>query len=176
MMTSQRKAVVILLSLTLTIAATLLASSAMAQNPRTTTADPSRLITTSSLVVVSAGATFANGKVDFPVCPKTTEFLVTNLYANPSPFESSGDLLSLAKWQASVQVSQRAPNGSFSPYLTVFGEGPQHASALIPGGQPIGPDDNITVRLLSGEAPAPIQFIFHVTGYCGTAFINSGVA
>src|SRR6476469_1019917 len=142
-MTSQRKAAVILVPLTATIAATFLTSSATAQNPRATTAvDAARLITTSAAVTVGAGTTFDHGKVEVPVCPKTTMFLVTHLHANPSPNESAADLLSLAKWQASVHVAQLFSNGSFSPQLTVFGQGPQHASASIPGGQPIGSDDN----------------------------------
>ena len=176
-MTSQSKAVAVLLSLTLAIVATFRISSATAQTRTTTTADTSQLITTSTAIVMSAGGTTEAGAVHVPVCPKTTRFMVTNLHANPSPFESSDDLLGLGKWQASVHVLQLSVNGSFSPQLTVFGSGAQHVSASIPGGQPINVNnDNISVRLLSGEAAAPIQFILHITGYCGTAFVNSGLA
>jgi hypothetical protein len=146
---------------------------ALAQNPRTTTSVGSLPVTVSTLVSVSPGATFDIGDVDVPTCPKDLRFLVTEVQASPYLPTLGDKVVNLPKWAVSVHVSQLASNGSFSPYLTVFGNGPEHASTSIGGGQPIatGESGNVTVRLL-GTAPAVYTpFAVHVTGHCGIAVV-----
>ena len=145
---------------------------ALAQNPRTTASVGQLPVTTSALVGVSQGDTFGTGGVNVPTCPKDLRFLVTAVQASPYVLELGAKVVNLPRWAVSVHVSQLYSNGSFSPHLTVFGNGPEHASTSI-GGQPISTSqsDNITVTLL-GTAPAPFTpFVVHVTGYCGIAFV-----
>ncbi|AMY07664.1 hypothetical protein LuPra_00840 [Luteitalea pratensis] len=167
MMTTLNKGVIPVLLLT--TAAALAAAPATAQDPRSTTvASAARAITTSTLVQVSPGQALAFGSVALPACAKGTSFLVTDLLA--SPF--GGDVSSLQSWRVSVQAFQKTGNGSFSAQLTVFGKGSQHASASIPGGQPILDDDQIVLQFLGGDAEDASIFNVHVTGYCGTPFIS----
>jgi len=165
-MTTLHKAVMLgLLATTVTVEA----APATAQEPRSTTVTSGpRAITTSTLVQLSPGQSVAFGSVALPSCAKGTRFLVTDLLA--SPF--AGDIGSLQSWRVSVQAFQVAGNGSFSAQLTVFGKGPQHASASIPGGQPLPDDDQVTLQFLGGDAENLSMFNVHVTGYCGTPFIH----
>ena len=166
-MTTVNKAVNLVLLLT--TAVTLAEAPATAQDPRSTTvASASRAITTSALVQVLPGQALAFGSVALPACAKGTSFLVTDLLA--SPFD--GDAGSQQSWRVSVQAFQKTGNGSFSAQLTVFGKGSQHASASIPGGQPIPDDDQITLQFLGSDAENLSIFNVHVTGYCGTPFMH----
>lgn len=175
-----RRILVTLLAFTMVmIAVGSLTSPATAQAP-TRTPQPipdgeRRSITTSGLIVVLTGETFHNDGVDVPPCPSGTMFMATALQATPLPFTSSNALWNLGKWAVSVQVSQLAANGSFSPHLTVVADGAAHASTSILGGQPLHTDEdhNVMVSLLGAEALANISFVVHVTGYCGVPFVKS---
>ena len=174
-MTIFRKTVVTLLVLTtLTIAGGLLTSLATAQTARTTVPVGQLPITTSTLVSVAPGATFETGGVRVPPCPKDTSFLATAVQAALFLPTFGGNVVSLPKWAVSVHVFQVTYNGSFSPLLTAFADGPQQASTSIPGGQPLSTDEdsNVTVRLLDNAAAVNTPFTVHVTGYCGVPFIT----
>ena len=130
-------------------------------------------MTISTLVGVSQGDTFETGSVYVPPCTKDLRFLVTAVQAAPYLLGFGGEVVNLPNWAVSVHVSQLVSNGSFSPHLTVFGHGPEHASTSIEGGQPIstGQNGNVTVRLLGTSAAVFTPFAVHVTGYCGTALV-----
>ena len=164
-----RKTVVTLLVLTtLPIVVGFLASPATAQAPRTTVG---QLITTSTFVTVTPGETFQHGGVHVPPCPKGTSFLATAVQAAPQLGFSN--VLSLPRWAVSAAVFQVAPNGSFSPRLNAFADGPEQASTSIPGGQPLSTDEdsNVTIHLF-GSVAEVYQFAVHVTGYCGVPFVT----
>ena len=132
-MTIFRKTVVTLLVLTtLTIAAGLLASLATAQTPRTTSPVEQLPITTSTLVTVAPGETFETGGVRVPPCPKATSFMATAVQAAPFLPTFGGNVVSLPKWAVSVHVFQVTYNGSFSPRLTAFADGPRAGLHLHP--------------------------------------------
>ena len=174
-MTIFRKTVVTLLVLTtLPIAVGFLASPATAQTPRTTVPVGQLPITTSTLVTVEPGETFETGGVRVPPCPKDTSFLATAVQAAPYLPTFGGNVVSLPKWAVSVHVFQVTSNGSFSPRLTAFADGPEQASTSIPGGQPLSTDEdsNVEVRLLGSAAAVHTPFAVHVTGYCGVPFVT----
>lgn len=146
---------------------------ALAQAPRTTASASQLPVTISTVLGVTQGESWETGSLEVPTCPKDLRFLVTAVQASPYLLGLGDTVVNLPKWAVSVHVSQLVSNGSFSPHLTVFGNGPEHASTSIGGGQPISPSayGNITVRLL-GTAPAVFTpFAVHVTGYCGIAFV-----
>ena len=173
-MTVFRKTVVTLLVLTtLPIAVGFLSSPATAQTPRTTV-PVGQLIATSTLVSVGPGETFGIGGVHVPPCPKGTSFLATAVQAAPYFSTFAGNLLSLPRWAVSVHVFQVTSNGSFSPRLTAFADGPEQASTSVPGGQPLSTDEdsNVEVRLFGSAAAVNTAFAVHVTGYCGVPFVR----
>jgi hypothetical protein len=169
-----RKTLVTLLVLTtLLIAVGLLASPATAQNARTTV--PIGMpITTSTVVTVAPGETFETGGVRVPPCPKDTSFLATAVQAAPYLPTFGGNVVSLPNWAVSAHVFQVTFNGSFSPRLTAFADGPEQASTSIAGGQPLSTDEdsNVEVRLLGSSAAVSTPFAVHVTGYCGMPFVT----
>jgi hypothetical protein len=73
----------------------------------------------------------------------------------------------------SVHVFQEHSSGAFSPYLSVFGAGPEHASTAIAGGQPLATSQpNVVVALIGGMAAVErSSFVVHVTGHCGAPFV-----
>ena len=179
-MSNFSKAMVTMLALTtVTLAAGFLAAPATAQGPRptVTSGSPSTpmFITTSAIIAVEVGQTFKTDGVEVPSCLKGTTFLATAVQAVPYVALLGGNVINLPKWSVSLNVFQVTPNGSFSPQLTVIGDGPAHASTSIPGGQPLytDEDNNVVVRLLGASATVNTPFAVHVTGYCGTPFVTS---
>jgi hypothetical protein len=173
-MTFRKTVVTLLVLTTLPIAVRFLASPATAQSPRTAVPVGQLLITTSTLITVEPGETFQTGGVRVPPCPKGTSFLATAVQAAPYLATFGGNVVSLPKWAVSVHVFQVTFNGSFSPRLTAFADGPEQASTSIPGGQPLAPDEdtNVEVRLLGNAAAVHTPFAVHVTGYCGVPFVT----
>ena len=174
-MTIFRRTVVTLLVLTtLSIAVGFPGSPATAQTSRTADAGAQLPITTSTLVTVGPGETFEQGDVAVPPCPKTTTFLATAVQAAPYLPTFGGNVGSLPTWAVSVSVHQLAFNGSFSPNLTAFADGPEQAFTSIAGGQPLstGQSFNVEVRLLGSAAAVHSPFAVHVTGYCGVPFVT----
>lgn len=172
-MTIFEKAVATLLGLvTFPVALGVLASPAMAQ-PRTTV-PVGQPITTSTVVTVEPGETFEVDGVRVPPCPKGTSFLATAVQAAPYLPTLGDNVVSLAKWAVSAHVFQATSNGSFSPYLTAFANGPDQASTDIAGGQPLSTDEdsNVIVRLVGSAAAVYTPFAVHVTGYCGVPFVT----
>jgi hypothetical protein len=153
------------------VALAVLASPAAAQNPGTTVPVGQLLVTTSTLIGVSPGSTFETGGVHTPTCPRGTRFLVTEVQAAPL---IGFDVVNLPKWAVSVAVLQVASNGSSSPRLNAFANGPEQASTSIGGGQPMSSDEdsNVSVHLLGGAAAVTTTFAVHVTGYCGVPFVT----
>ena len=169
----RRTVVTLLVLMTLPIAVGFLASPATAQAPRTAVPVGQLPITTSTLVTIEPGETFQTDGVRVPPCPKATSFLATAVQAAPYLPTFGGNVISLPKWAVSVHVFQVFSNGSFSPLLTAFADGPEQASTSIPGGQPLSMDEdgNVEVRLLGSAAAVHTPFAVHVTGYCGVPFV-----
>ena len=67
-----------------------------------------------------------------PSCLKGMTFLATAVQAVPYVALLGENIINLPKWSGSLNVFQVTPNGSFSPELTVIGDGPEHASTTIP--------------------------------------------
>jgi hypothetical protein len=170
----RRTFVTLLVLTTLPIVAGFFASPLTAQSPRTALPAVQLPITSSTVVSVKSGETYGVGGVRVPPCPKDTSFLATAVQAAPYLLTFAGNVLSLPRWAVSAHVFQVAYNGSFSPHLTAFANGPEEASTSIAGGQPLSTDEdaNVTVRLLGSAAAVNTPFAVHVTGYCGVPFVT----
>jgi hypothetical protein len=172
-MTIVKKTIVTLLFLIgFPVVSSVLVSPAAAQNTAATGPAGQLLVTTSTMVGLGPASTFESGHVHVPTCPRGTRFLVTAVQAAPAFF--GDDVLDLPKWAISVHVSQLASNGSSSPHLTAFSDGPAQAATSIGGGQPLSlnQDSNFSIRLLGGTPTVSTTFAVHVTGYCGVALVT----
>lgn len=131
-------------------------------------------VTSSAIVDIAAGHISGANHPAAPTCPAGTDFLVSGVYAAPDWFGHEW-ITSLGRWSIRVGVMQKFSDGSdgFDPIL-VYGTGPQHASVVLPAGQPTVDAGSLEILALSldGAVPSDAKFIVHVSGYCGTAFLT----
>ena len=128
--------------------------------------------------VILVGAKSAHVSLDVPACAKKKEqFLVLGVHVGPEVIigATSIDVANLPRWAASVPVYQQYSTvAQIQVALNVLGNGAEHVSATLPGGQGVGTLNPLLVQItLLGGAAASHRFEFnvHVTGACGTASI-----
>lgn len=127
-------------------------------------------VTESIQLNIPPGNVSAENYPSMPTCPAGQDFLVNGVYAAPDWFSHEW-ITSLGRWSVRVNLFQKfAAGGSASRPILLYGTGPQHASAVLPAGQPTGGSGEIIVFSQDGPVPSDAAFIVHVSGYCGTAF------
>lgn len=143
-------------------------------------------ISSSALLTVRAGRTWDFGTVSFPACPSGQKFLVTHLSVIPRPQTGQLGFFPELKWTGFVAVRQfgSTPQGANPIFrLGVAGLGVQHQQIDLPGGQPtpgvaypngqIAYNDAAIQVDIETAMPSDLQFMFHVSGSCGTYHTQS---
>jgi len=131
--------------------------------------------TRSIRIDIQQGASSAQRSLPGPSCPGNTEFLITSLFAAPDISNPPS-----GAWALAVDLVQKVQIGGVYVALAAYGTGPQHASAVLGGGQALlangGPAGtiNLTAKLFSGPTQTPLSFYAHISGYCGVAWVSPG--
>jgi hypothetical protein len=127
--------------------------------------------TTSALISFAAGEQTKSASPATPVCPGSQHFLIDSVFAAPDWFGKN--VSTLTGWSVRVNVFQRfAGGGGISRPILLYGNGPQHVSMQMTGGQTTtgAGGSEIFIQLLGGPAVNSQSFDVQVSGYCGEAF------